>query len=522
MFCGTGDRSDRRAAADDGQVNLDNTADVTDWSGRASGELRVPNSLPDAPSEQDDNSMTNPSIQNPPPSNGLAAEDERRLRPGSRIEYDLFLDCVHCGLCTSACPTYLETGDENNSPRGRIYLMRAIADGRLDLSSLVENHLDLCLDCRGCETACPSGVRYGRLIEPFRVEVSDWKSATGAATRLGWLDHLILNHLFAYPGRLRCALAPVRLLQWLWLDRIAETTRLIRLLPRFLQRMYRLLPRKQRNGGCLPEFLPAQGTRRARVGLFTGCVADVLFRQVHWATARVLQENGCDVVVPRQQGCCGAIHYHNGAAAKTIEFMDRNANAFDLDQLDAVVVNVAGCGAMLKDYTHIVQELVPGDEARLAALTRFTDKVRDVSEFLIELGPKTPSGSIPLRAAYDDACHLMHAQKLTDPPRQLLALVPDLQLIEVPESEICCGAAGSYNLTEPEMSDRLARRKVANIRQTEAQAVLTANAGCALQIQASLRSAGLPLWVAHPMQVLDMSYRNLSLPVAIHDRTRFQ
>lgn len=433
-------------------------------------------------------------------------------RLGSTIEYDKFLDCVHCGLCTSACPTYLETGDENNSPRGRIYLMRAVTDGRMELTGTVQRHLDLCLDCRSCETACPSGVQYGRLIEPFRVEMHHAEQKRGQGASQSWFTRWIMHGLFPYPNRMRWALWPARIMQAVGLDQLAENIGLTKLLPQRLQRMQSQLPRLQPVSPPFPDVLPAVGPKRARVALFTGCVADAMFSHVNWATARVLQANGCEVVIPKAQACCGAIHYHSGADLPALEFANQNASAFPLDELDAVIINVAGCGAMLKDYGHISQEVAPHDHAQAERLERFASKVRDISEFLAELGPLTPPGEVKLRATYHDACHLVHAQKIREQPRDLLSLVPGLELVPLAESEICCGAAGSYNLTEPEMSDRLAQRKLANILATRPQALITGNAGCSLQIQASLRKAGHKIWVAHPMEILDLSYRQVPPP----------
>lgn len=425
-------------------------------------------------------------------------------RIGSQIDYDRFLDCVHCGLCTSACPTYLETGDENNSPRGRIYLMRSVTDGRLELSDSVKRHLDLCLDCRSCETACPSGVQYGRLIEPFRVAMHQ---TDGIAKKPSWFERFVLYGMFPYPSRLRWALAPARVMQALGLDRWIESTGLLKLLPEPLQRMQSLLPPLQKPSPKLPPVLPPVGPKRARVALFTGCVQEALFGETNRATARVLQHNGCEVVVPRNQVCCGAIHYHSGAGKPALRHAQTNAVAFQSEDVDAIIINVAGCGSMLKDYGHVAHELEPANAALHEQLSRFAGKVKDVNEFLAELGPIPPEGEIPLRATYHDACHLAHAQRIREQPRELLSLVPGLELIPLPESDICCGAAGSYNLTEPEMADRLGERKLANILATGAQAVITANAGCSLQIQSFLRRSGHNLWVAHPMDILDRSYR---------------
>jgi len=427
-------------------------------------------------------------------------------RVGSGIDYERFLDCVHCGLCTAACPTYLQTGNENDSPRGRIYLMRAVTDGRLELTDSVKGHLDLCLDCRSCETACPSGVQYGRLIEPFRIEMRQHEMASTGATSQDWFHRWILYGLFPYPQRLRWALAPAKLMQWLKLDRFVERIGLLNLLPERLRRMHRLLPKLQSREPQLPEFLPAIGPRRARVALFTGCVAEALFHHVNWATARVLQANGCDVVIPRNQSCCGAIHYHSGEGRPALELARNNANAFDPESIDAVIINVAGCGSMLKDYGHIATELAHGNQEVSQALHKFADKVKDVSEFLADLGPIPPRGEVRMKATYHDACHLCHAQKIREQPRELLELVPGLKLVPLAESEICCGAAGSYNLTEGEMADQLADRKLKNILATGADSVIMGNAGCSLQIQASLRQAGSSIRVLHPMEILDQSY----------------
>ena len=403
---------------------------------------------------------------------------------------------MHCGLCTAACPTYVETGDENDGPRGRIYLMRAVTDGRIELTAPVRRHLELCLDCRACETACPSGVQYGQLIEPFRVAIGE---QLADAKGHDWFHRLVLFRLFPYPRRTSVALTPARLMQFLRVDRFLEWTGLTSLLPGPLRRMQAMLPRLRRLSR-LPEFLPAIGKRRAKVALFTGCVSDVLFRGTNWATARVLQANGCDVYVPRDQVCCGAIHYHSGAAGPAVEFARQNLSAFVASDYDAVITNVAGCGAMLKDYGHLVHD----GETPSAA---FAGKVRDVSEFLVELGPIKPEGEVRLRATYHDACHLVHAQRIRNQPRQLLSLIPGLELAPLEESELCCGAAGTYNLTEPEMSERLAQRKITHIQNTAARAVFTANTGCLMQIGRKARELRLPLWVAHPIDVLDLSYR---------------
>jgi glycolate oxidase iron-sulfur subunit len=412
------------------------------------------------------------------------------------IDYELFLDCVHCGLCTAACPTYVELGDENDSPRGRIYLMRAVTDGRIPLDDTVRGHLDLCLDCRACESACPSGVQYGRLIEPFRLSMEK----KGLASKpMSWLTRLLVFGVTPYAGRMRLALTPARWMQRIGLDRVLEKSGLMRLLPQSLARIQSMLPRLERHYGQLPEILPAEGPRRARVGLFLGCAADAFFPQTNLATARVLQKNGCEVWIPRTQVCCGALHFHAAQEGPAKQFAIKNGQVFgtDLKNLDAVIVNAAGCGAMLKEYGHVVD-----DPAALA----LSAKVKDISEFLMQLGPIRPSHPLPLKAVYHDACHLCHGQQIRKPPRQLLEMIPGLELLPLSETEICCGAAGSYNLTQPEMAERLGKRKVENILATGAEAIFTANVGCILQIGRYLREQRPNAWVAHPIDALWASY----------------
>ena len=415
-----------------------------------------------------------------------------------RIDYRRFQECVHCGLCTASCPTYIETGDENDGPRGRIYLMRAVTDGRLAMGPEVRRHLELCLDCRACETACPSGVQYGRLIEPFKVAIQ--QTSLDPDARPSLLQRLILKHLFPYPKRVRLALLPARIAQKLGLLKAAERVGLTKLLPPTLRGLQAMLPDRLRPKRKLPGLLPAIGTRRARVALFNGCVADAMFPETNAATARVLQKNGCEVVNPARQVCCGAIHYHSGMEAPAIDLARKNLDAFDLEEIDAIIVNAAGCGAMLKDYPHLMPE---ADRDRAV---RFASKVRDVSEFLYPLGLVPPTREVRAKVAYHDACHLCHGQGIRSQPRQLLAAIPGVELVPLKESELCCGAAGTYNLTEPEMSARLGRRKVANIEATGAEVVATGNVGCILQIAKHARDAGLSIEVVHPIDLLDRAY----------------
>jgi glycolate oxidase iron-sulfur subunit len=415
-----------------------------------------------------------------------------------KIPYRRYQECVHCGLCTASCPTYVETCNENDSPRGRIYLMRAVADGRLTMGPGVREHLELCLDCRACESACPSGVQYGRMIEPFKIAL---QQTAPASEKGSLLLRLILHHLFPYTGRVKAALAPARLLQRMGVLDWAERSGLTRLLPPTLRRMQAMLPKLSARASRMPEILPAIGPKRARVALFLGCVSDAMFPETNAATARVLQQNGCEVVIPRGQSCCGAIHYHSGVEQPALELARKNMAAFGAEDVDAIIVNAAGCGAMLKDYPHIL----PAAEHDQAA--RFTAKVRDISEYLMALGPIPPTHSVPATVTYHDACHLCHAQQVRSQPRALLGMIPGLRLVPLEESEICCGAAGTYNLTQPEMSERLGRRKMDYIEATGAEMVATGNVGCILQIARKVKERGRPIEVVHPVDLLDRAYR---------------
>ncbi len=422
------------------------------------------------------------------------------------IDYELFLDCVHCGLCTSACPTYVELGDENDSPRGRIYLMRAVTDGKIELDDKVKGHLDLCLDCRACESACPSGVQYGKLIEPFRMHME----RTGAnQDNLGWFKRFLLFKVTPYAGRMRLALAPARFLQWTGLDWLLGKIGFYCLLPRSLRQFHDMLPPLRRHYGKLAEVLPAEGKRRARVALFTGCAGDAFFPATTVATAKVLQKNGCEVWIPRSQVCCGALHYHAAKEGPAQAFARQNCGTFlgdstdgsRWDSCDAIITNAAGCGAMLKDYGQLLHDGPFAEQSQTIA-----KKTKDISEFLMELGPIKPTQPLKLKATYHDACHLCHGQQIREQPRQLLEMIPGLELVPLDESEICCGAAGSYNITQPEMAERLGQRKAKNLLATGADAIFTSNVGCLIQIGRYLRAEKPHVWIAHPVDALWASY----------------
>jgi glycolate oxidase iron-sulfur subunit len=407
------------------------------------------------------------------------------------IDYEIFRRCTHCGLCNSSCPTFLETGDENDGPRGRIQIMRMAAEGQCELTERMQRHLDRCLDCRACETACPSGVEYKKGAELF---IAKKKNSSDPF-------YQILLRLIPYPERVRRVLTPVRFLQHTGIFDAAKLLGLLKIVPGRLGRMISLVPPPVRQGPRLPKIFPAVGRKRARVAFFTGCVADAVFRQVHWATLRVLQENGCDIFVPPEQGCCGALHFQAGDSRGARQMADANLVAFELDRYDAIIVNHGGCGTMLKQYGRHWHDGLQQHREKFAA------KVKDVHEFLDDIGLVPPSGRIDAVATYHDACHLAHAQGITAAPRRLLAKIPGLELRDLPESDICCGSAGVYNIQEPKMADQLARRKYENIQSTGASIVLAANVGCLLQIGREVCGNQLPIKVMHPMELLDLSYR---------------
>jgi len=406
--------------------------------------------------------------------------------PPRFIAYDKFLDCVHCGLCLSACPTYVELGTEMDSPRGRVYLMKALEDGSLPVTSDVARHLDLCLGCRACEPACPSGVQYGDLIEAARCFVEEHHRRPLLDR---WRRRLITT-VFPRPQLLRALLLPLRLLDLLGM-----------LAP--LRRVSGTLAMLPHLGAWEPlsETFQAYGPAQHRVGLLAGCVAQVLFAEANRATVRVLARNGCAVTVPARQGCCGALYLHNGARRAALACARRNIDAFPAE-LSAIITNAAGCGAMLKEYGALL-----ADDPLYAQRARaFSAKVRDVTEFLVALPMVRPQGELHQRVAYHDACHLAHGQGIREPPRQLLRQIPGLVLVELPDSDTCCGSAGSYNLTEPAMARQFGDRKVANIQSTGATVVAAANPGCSLQIQAALRRANAGTTVLHPIELLDRAY----------------
>jgi glycolate oxidase iron-sulfur subunit len=415
-------------------------------------------------------------------------------------ERALLDDCVHCGFCLPTCPTYLLFGEEMDSPRGRIYLMKVGLEGEPMTDAMVR-HFDLCLGCLACVTACPSGVQYEKLIESTRQQVERRYSRS----RADRLFRGLVFKLFPYPKRLRLMAAALRPYQALRLPSLTRSRLGRRILPERLRALEALMPDLPKRTASLPAVTRPRGAARKRVGMLTGCVQRVFFPDVNAATARVLAAEGCEVVAPPRQGCCGALSFHAGREEEGIAFARRTIDTFEAAAVEHVVVNVAGCGSAMKEYGYLLRD----DPAYAERAARFSDKVRDASEFVQELGPVAPRHPLPVVAAYHDACHLAHGQGVRKQPRELLRSIPGLELKEIEESEICCGSAGIYNLVEPQPARELGERKARNIRATGARMVVSGNPGCLLQIRASMQAQRVEFDLKHPMQLLDASIRGL-------------
>jgi glycolate oxidase iron-sulfur subunit len=406
-------------------------------------------------------------------------------------------DCVHCGFCLPSCPTYLLFGEEMDSPRGRIYLMKEGLEGEA-LSETMVRHFDLCLGCLACVTACPSGVQYEKLIESTRQQVERRYSRS----RRDRLFRALLFRLFPYPHRLRRLMRPLALYERAGLQRLARTSLVHDRLPARVRSLEELTPPLPPSTPDIPEWTPAQGTERRRVGLLLGCVQRAFFPQVNAATVRVLTADGCGVAAPAAQGCCGALSIHAGREEEGLRFARRTIDAFEAINVDTIAVNVAGCGSVMKEYGYLLRD----DPAYAERARQFSAKVRDAAELLAEIGPVAERYPLPLTIVYHDACHLQHGQGIRRQPREVLQAIPGVELKEVPrEREICCGSAGTYNLLEPGAAGELGDRKAQHVLASGAQLLVTANPGCHLQIQASLRRAGRTIPAAHVMEVVDAS-----------------
>jgi glycolate oxidase iron-sulfur subunit len=475
-----------------------------------------------------------------------ADEAEQRVRSAVK-------DCVHCGFCLPACPTYSLWGEEMDSPRGRIHLVSQLLDGA-PLTPATADHFDRCLGCMACMTACPSGVQYDQIIEAGR----EWAEAgvnplaeeagpgpgpgpgagPGVAPELtaprSLADRLTRGAIFAlfpYPRRLRVATAPLRLAQRAGADRLLARTGLVGRVSPAAEQALRLAPASRPTPpGRLPERVPALGTRRAVVGMLTGCVQSVFFPGVNAATARVLAAEGCDVIIPRSQGCCGALSLHSGRVAEAVQFARQTIETFEAAGVDVIVVNSAGCGSAMKEYERLFAGLaadrgedeagagaspaLPGQveaaswAARAALLS---SRVRDLTEFLDSLEPVAVRRPVPVVAAYHDACHLGHAQRITAQPRSLLRAIPGLELVELRDAGVCCGSAGVYNLLQPDAASALGSRKADSVAASGASLLISANPGCTLQISAALTAQGVTIRTAHIAEILDASINGVPL-----------
>jgi glycolate oxidase iron-sulfur subunit len=409
---------------------------------------------------------------------------------------ELIDQCVHCGFCLAACPTYKLWDEEMDSPRGRIYLMKLAADGKTEMNEQWVSHFDTCLGCMSCMTACPSGVDYSKLIEATRAQIErNYKRSA--------IENLYRKMIFATfprPDRLRLLRIPLLVYQKSGLQTLMRATGILNLLPKRLRAMEALMP-AIKSSDKVPEISVAQGTKRARVGLLLGCVQREFFPRVNAATARVLAAEGCEVVAPADQPCCGALMVHAGEEPQALVLARKTIDAFERANVDFIVTNAAGCGSNVKDYGHLLR-----DDPKYAARAKvFAAKCRDITEFLGNLEQRAKRNPLKLRVAYHDACHLQHAQNIRIQPRQLLAAIPGVELLEIDEPAICCGSAGIYNLVQPDAANTLGDRKAKLIAPLNADVIATGNPGCLLQLQSALARAGHKIPVVHTVQLLDAS-----------------
>jgi len=420
--------------------------------------------------------------------------------------------CVHCGFCLANCPCYREIGKEMDSPRGRIYLMDAINEGEIPLNTATAEHFDSCLGCLACVTTCPSGVQYDKLISTTRHQVAR-NYPRSLSDQL--LRKLIFS-LFPYPNRLRVFLMPLWVYQKLGLRKLVRATGLLGRISPNLAAMESILPEISGKSfqDHLPDVIPSQGKKRYRVGMILGCVQRLFFSPVNEATVRVLTSNGCEVVIPKSQGCCAALPEHQGQTEQAKTLARQMIDSFADTDVDAVIINAAGCGHTLKEYGHILED----DPEYREKAKEFAAKVRDVQEFLASVGltaKLSPLADKPLTLVYQDACHLLHGQKISVQPRQLLRQIPGVKLREPIDAALCCGSAGVYNLLQPEVAGDLGQQKVQNLLNTRADLITSANPGCTLQISKHLQLQGQQIPIMHPMELLDYSIRGVKLEVTM-------
>jgi glycolate oxidase iron-sulfur subunit len=431
------------------------------------------------------------------------------------LDYSVVQQCMHCGLCLPTCPTYDATKVERNSPRGRISLMRAIADGQLEATKTFAEEMYFCLGCLACQTACPAGVNYAELFEHARAETE--QSGALRSPKRNFIRSLTLKWLFMDLRRLRFVARVLRAYQRLGLQSFVRGCGILKLFPERLRELEAMTPEIQSrfSAEIIAPVTPAIGEKKFRIALLTGCAQDPIFSNVNRDTAEVLARNGCEVVTPPNQSCCGSLHAHNGEWESAQQLARRNIDQFPPEQFDAIITNAGGCGSHLKHFS----KLLADDPVYRDRAKQWDKKVKDVQEWIVEIrvegrgsrvegtAASSVGDSSPLVVTYHDSCHLCHGQKITAQPRELLRGIPGIKLVDLPESSWCCGSAGIYNLTQPEMAGELLRRKLGHIKSTGAQVVATANPGCLLQIINGARTEGLPLRVVHPITLLAEAYR---------------
>ena len=436
------------------------------------------------------------------------ADDTQKTNPTGAFDahhppsLELMEKCVHCGFCLPACPTYSLWGQEMDSPRGRIYLMKLALEGKAEMNESWVSHFDSCLGCVACMPACPSGVDYGKLIEATRAQI-ERNYRRPAAEKL---HRRFLFEALTKPGRMKFLHWPLLVYQKSGLQAALRAIGTFKLLPKSVGAMDALLPTATPIEP-VATITPAQGERRKRVGLLLGCVQRTFFSHVNAATARVLSAEGCEVVAPHEQTCCGALFVHAGEEAQAQELARKTIDVFEMANVETIVINAAGCGSNVKEYGHLLRD----DPKYAERAKRFAAKCKDISEILAELSPRAERKPVHARVAFHDSCHLQHAQGVRSQPRSLLAQIPGTQLLEIPESVICCGSAGIYNLVQPEAATELGDRKAHLIAPLQADVVATGNPGCLLQLQSSLAKANHHIPVVHTIQLIDASIRGLSL-----------
>jgi glycolate oxidase iron-sulfur subunit len=446
-----------------------------------------------------------------PPSNNLIPSASKAEKssgaggygPGEAPRWTDYSKCIHCGLCLNSCPTYRVLGQEMDSPRGRIYQMIQVERGRLPLGEAFVRHMDLCLDCRGCETACPSGVQYGRLIEAARGQIQKYYRRPAAAT---FLRRVFFRDLLPHPRRLEILGRLLRFYQRSGLERAVLASGLLRIIPGNLEQVARLSPRMEKLFffSRLGEVVPAVGPRRYRVAFAAGCIANLAFASLNEATLRVLARNGCEVMIPPGQGCCGALHVHAGWRDLAREMALKNIRAFNAENFDAIITNAAGCGSVLKEYPELFEQVGQEhyEEAR-----KFSARVQDVNEFLAAVDLNCDFTPTNLRVTYQDPCHLGHAQRIRSAPRRLIQALPGVEFVELSEAEICCGSAGIYNVVHRDIAQSLLESKMQRVDETGADVILTANPGCLLQLRAGVEASSKPKRrVMHVVELLDEAY----------------